>query len=264
MAAGAPLLSDEQRASTLARYERHRDAWEANEALRTLYGDWYGLVGAALPSSSLGPLVEIGSGPGFASAFIPELRLSDVVLAPWHHYEISADRLPFQDGTVGALVLFDVLHHLAAPSVFFDEAARVLAPGGRVVMCEPYMSPLSLPVYRFFHEEPVEMGVDPFAGQPEDTIGKDPFDSNQAIPTLIFARDVGRAAFSRRFPRLSIRSTEHLAGLAYPASGGFGRRPLVPGPVWRALRAVERGLPAWLYKFIGFRLLVVLEKTAAP
>jgi len=34
---------------------------------------------------------------------------------------------------VGALVLFDVLHHLASPATFFEEASRVLAPGGRVV-----------------------------------------------------------------------------------------------------------------------------------
>jgi SAM-dependent methyltransferase len=257
---GSPI-TDEQRTSTLARYERHRSAWASNPALRALYADWYGRISAWLPSRSLGELVEIGSGPGFAKPFIPELRLTDVVLAPWHDYEVSADHLPFEAGTVGGLVLVDVLHHLAAPAAFFDEAARVLAPGGRLVLCEPFMSPLSYPVFHFLHEEPVVMGVDPLAGVPEDGVGKDPFDSNQAIPTLLFARSRGRSAFDRRFPSLVVKSIEYLAGLSYPASGGFSRGPLLPLPLWRALRSVEDALPSWLYRLLGFRILVVIEKT---
>ena len=49
--------------------------------------------------------------------------------APWHDREVSAEALPFADGSVGALVLFDVLHHLPSPRRFFDEAARVLRAG---------------------------------------------------------------------------------------------------------------------------------------
>ena len=116
-------ITEDQRASTLARYEKHRRAWESNAALRVLYADWYGRIRAQLPSQSLGPFIELGSGPGFANAFIPELRLSDIVVAPWHHQEISADHLPFEPGTVGALVLVDVLHHLATPAAFWATIA---------------------------------------------------------------------------------------------------------------------------------------------
>ena len=31
-------------------------------------------------------------------------------------------------------------------------------------MCEPYVSPLSYPIYKFFHEEPLALRVDPLAG----------------------------------------------------------------------------------------------------
>ena len=65
---------------------------------------------------------------------------------PWHDREISAETLPFGDGTLGALVLFDVLHHLLAPGRFFPEATRVLRTGGRVIMCESYVGPFSYPV----------------------------------------------------------------------------------------------------------------------
>lgn len=250
------MLTDQQRSSTLERFERHRQAWEENVCLRPLYAEWYGRVRAHLPPRELGPWIELGSGPGFAREFIPELQLSDLVRAPWHDHEMSAERLDMPDSSVGALVLFDVLHHLSRPSAFFDEAARVLVPGGRVVLCEPYLTPLSYVAYRFFHEEDVKLGVDPLAVQSSD--GKHPFESNQAIPTLMFGRF--REAFARRFPQLAVLSMERFAGPSYAVSGGFGRRPLVPAPVWRALYGVERRLPDWAFRLLGFRMLVVLEQ----
>jgi len=253
------VLTDEQKARTLARFQEHRRAWGANPALRALYADWYGRVAAALPPAALGPLVELGSGPGFARGFIPEMLLTDVVRAPWHDREVSAERLPFDDGGVGALVLFDVLHHLPSPRRFFAEAVRVLPPGGRVVMCEPFLSPLSFPVYRFLHEEPVDMRADPLADQ-QSAAARDPFDSNQAIPTLLFDRRRGSAVFERAFPSLAVRRVELLAGPSYPASGGFSRPALLPQPLWRALHRLEGLLPAAAFRLIGFRMLVVVER----
>ena len=252
--------TEEQRARTLERFEAHRRAWASNAALRALYEDWYGKIRAQLPSATLGPFIELGSGPGFARTFIPELQLSDLVRAPWHDHAIdAATRLPFDDRSLGALVLFDVLHHLASPSTFFAEATRVLAPGGRVIMCEPALSPLSYPAYRWFHDEDLNLGVDPFADM--SLLSKDPFESNQAIPQLMFARASGRAMFAQRFPALELKSLERFAGPAYAASGGFGHRPLLPLPLWKRLYALEAMLPAAAFCALGFRMLVVLEKT---
>ncbi|HEY4187511.1 MAG TPA: methyltransferase domain-containing protein [Polyangia bacterium] len=255
-------ITDEQRARTLARFADHQRAWDSNAALRALYADWYGRIRAQLPDPGLGPWVELGSGPGFARRFIPALQLSDVVRAPWHDHEISADALPFAAGSLGALVLFDVLHHLAAPAAFFTEATRALAPGGRIILCEPYVSALSFPVYRWFHEEPLIMKADPFADHSADAESRDPFDSNQAIPTLMFAREGGRNTFCTRFPALEVTKVERLAGLAYPSSGGFNARPMLPFPLWRALCRIEKALPEWAFRLIGFRVLIVLRKNS--
>jgi len=249
-------LTPEQREATLRRFEVHRRAWERNALLRLLYGDWYRRIAALLPAESLGPRVEIGSGPGFGARFIPGLVMTDVVSAPWHAAEVAAENLPYADASVGALVLFDVLHHIPAPLSFFGEAARVLAPGGRIVLCEPFVSPLSWPVYNFIHEEPVDMRADPFGALPLS--GDDPFDSNQALPTLLFGRL--RDEFARRFPTLRIVSSEPAAGYSYPASGGFSHGPLLPAPLWGALKAIDDRLPAWLLRIVGFRLFTVLEK----
>ena len=256
-------LDADVRARTIARFEQHRRAWDENPALRTLYGEWYGRVAAALPPASFGPRVELGSGPGFARPFIPDLELTDLVKAPWHDREVSAEALPYADSSLGAIVLFDVLHHVPTPRAFFAEAMRALRVGGRIVLCEPYISPLSYPVYKFLHEEPVEMFVDPLAplaplAPAAAASERDPFDSNQAIPTLMFGAK--RGAFEDAFPKLVVRTVERLAGLSYPASGGFSRGPLLPQALWRALHAFEARLPAALFRFAGFRMLVTLEK----
>ena len=257
--ASAPALSDELRARTLERFEDHRRAWAQNRALRALYADLYARIAAALPPAALGQRVELGSGPGFAREFIPGIVLTDLVAAPWHDREASAEALPFADGSAGALVLFDVLHHLPSPRRFFAEAARVLAPGGRIVMCEPYVSPVSWPVYKFLHEEPLDLGADPLALHPTAGDGaRDPFDANQAIPTLLFGRN--RSAFEAAFPALAIKRVEHLTGFSFPASGGFSHRPFLPWALWSLLHRFDAQVPAAVMRWTAFRMFVVIER----
>jgi SAM-dependent methyltransferase len=247
----------ELRKSALDRFEQHRRVWASNEAIRTLYQKWYGRIRDKLPPPSLGRWLELGSGPGFAREVIPELELSDVVKAPWHDHEIAAESLPLADGSLGALVLFDVLHHLRQPGRFLAEAVRVLRPGGRVVLLEPYVGPLSFPVYKLLHEERCDFSSDPLGG--DLVTSDDPFDGNQALPTLLLYRR--RDELARRFPELPLREIECLAGPTYPASGGLSRSPLVPLPLWRAMVQLEDRLPAALFRLVGFRLLAVLERT---
>jgi SAM-dependent methyltransferase len=248
------MVEDPVRERTLARFEAHRRAWQENQPLRLLYQRWYGRVRAALPAQ--GPWNELGSGPGFARDFVPGLLLTDVVAAPWHDRQVDAQALPFDDGSVGALVLFDVLHHLPSPARFFAEATRVLRPGGRLIACEPYVSPLSYPVYRFLHQEGLVMRADPWA---ESLDGSDPFQSVQSRPTRLFAD--GARDLVRRFPAFRLIALERLAGPSYPAAGGFSRPPLLPLPLWRALVALEDRLPEAAFRWIGFRLLAVLERS---
>jgi len=252
----AAALTSDQREDTLRRFRKHQAAWDRNSALRALYQEWYERIRQALEGAAPGLHIEIGSGPGFARTFIPELLLTDLVAAPWHDLEVDSNHLPYPDGELGAIVLLDVLHHLASPAGFFDEAIRALAPGGRIVICDPYIGPLSYLVYKFFHEEPFDLSVD--AVNLDLDPAKDPFDSNQAIATLLFGRQ--RLKFEQRFPQLEIITTERMAGLSYPASGGFSRRPLLPEGAWKLLRAGERRLPRFLNPWIGFRMFVVLQR----
>lgn len=247
-----------------ARFARHRAALADNPALRELYARWYRQVGARLPARDLGPWIELGAGPGLSAEFIPGLVRTDLVGAPWLALRTSAEALPFASARVGALVLFDVLHHLGSARAFFQEADRVLRPGGRVVLCEPCVSPLSYPVYRFLHEEGLSYRGDPWEaaidgpGRPSAAAPRDPFAGNQAVPTRLFSD--GGTELARRFPRLAMIERRRFAGLSYPLSGGFGRRPLLPLSWWRALDGLETCLPGRAFDLVGFRMLVVVEK----
>ena len=66
----------------------------------------------------------------------------------------SALALPFRSESVSAVLMLNVLHHLPDPAAFFSECERVLKPGGRVCLIEPYVSPLSRQLVRPLHHEP--------------------------------------------------------------------------------------------------------------
>ena len=253
-------MSRSIREGTLARFRAQRRTWDSNLALRTLYGYWYAEIRSALAPVGVGFVLEIGSGPGFARQFLPGIRTSDTVKAEWHDYELDAvQSWPVEAESVDAIVLFDVLHHLADIPAFFGHAVAALRCGGRLIVMEPYISPVSHPVYRFLHEEAADMRANPFVAQ--TAVGRDPFESNQALPTLLFGRYLDE--FNGRCPALRIIDRRVYSGFSYVASGGFSHRPWLPTQLWQLLFALDRCMPAWLARLNAFRMLVVMEKRPA-
>ena len=100
--------------------------------------------------------------------------------------------------------------------------------GGRLAMMEPAMTTLGRWFYHYFHEEPVDMTADPYAPV---TINpdRDPFDANQAIPTLLFRDAASRARLESAIPSLRVLSVDWQSLFAYPMSGGFQNWSLIPG-----------------------------------
>ena len=169
----------------------------------------------------------------------------------------DAQRLPFAANTFDNVVMLDVLHHIEYPAIFFREAERVLRPGGRIVMVEPGITPGSTLFFRFFHQEPVDMSADPLIeGAPSSD--KDPYDSNQAIPTLIAGR--ARRRFAAMFPNLMIRERQGFSFAAYPLSGGFKPWSAISEKMARLLLKLEAPFEPLLGRLLGFRLLLVFEK----
>jgi len=116
---------------------------------------------------------------------------------------------------------------------------------------------LSFPVYRFLHAEGMEWDTDPFLDQSSER--KEPFEGNQAIPTLIFQKN--REKFLEKFSGLRIVQEQKMDVLLYPLSGGFHQRSFCPLALWRLLVGVEELLRP-LNRYLAFRLFLVLEKSS--
>jgi len=151
--------------------------------------------------------------------------------------------------------LLDVFHHLSYPKRFLREAMRVLRPGGRLVMIEPNVSMVSWVFFKLLHEEPVLLGEDPFDPTPRS--GPSPYESNQAIPYLVFVRKV--RTLKEVVPNLEVLWTRRFSLWAYPLSGGFQPWTLLPAGLAKPLLRLEAKLSPWLGRLTGFRLMVVAQ-----
>ena len=238
------------------RQVEHQRVWNSKPTLRFLYADYHRRLLDACPS---GPILDIGGGTAHVKAFRQDVTSIDILPFPGIDLVADAHRLPFRDGAFGGIVMLDVLHHLERPVEFLREAARVLRPGGVLAMIEPGMSPVAYPFYDRIHQEPADMSVDPFA--PPSTVGpRDPFDSNQAIPTLLFARHRNRDALRQLVPEFEVRTVDWLSLIAFPLSGGFKSWCLIPARLAKPLVRLEDAMPAPLRRFFGFRLFTVLAR----
>jgi SAM-dependent methyltransferase len=235
--------------------EDYRRLWERKPVLRVVYDDFYDRIAAACRQ---GVTIEIGGGIGNLRRRLSQVVATDIQSAPWLDCVADAQRLPFADASAANIVMVDVLHHLEFPAVFFREAARVLRPAGRVVMVEPAITWGSTLFYRLFHHEPVCTSAEALTdGSPDPR--RDPYASNQAIPTLLATRD--RARFHRLFPALFIERVEWFSLVAYPLSGGFKPWSLVGEGMARRMLRIERAIEPVLGRLAAFRMLLVVEKS---
>jgi SAM-dependent methyltransferase len=95
-------------------------------------------------------VLDAGCGEKPYLSFFPNAQLVGVDLPPSEIYPGSHKRakadvfgdvcqLPFKDATFDGVLSIFVITHLAEPQKFFDEAYRVLRPGGILVVCERQM-----------------------------------------------------------------------------------------------------------------------------
>jgi SAM-dependent methyltransferase len=233
---------------------KRREVWKSKEILRRLYHKWYGIIGNAI---NPGTIMEIGGGSGNLKEFFPDAISSDILFVSWLDVVADAHHLPFKEGGIDNIVLFDVLHHLWRPVSFFSDAARVLKQGGRILIMEPYVSWTSSLVYRFIHSEGMDRNIDPF--QIDCSVkGESPFSGNQSITTLIFEKYKER--FIAACPHFRIIRQERSDFILYPLSGGFNNPSLCPMFLYNLFDRLEKILKP-LSRFLAFRIFVVLERT---
>lgn len=110
-----------------------------------LYSTWR----RKLAKKAHGGLLEVGCGEGnflrraardFSFACGLDLSREGLKRASRHQLPLNlgdAQNLPFKSESFEFLIAFDLVEHLPAPEKFFDEAVRILKPGGELVLTTP-------------------------------------------------------------------------------------------------------------------------------
>lgn len=204
--------------------------------LTAVYDEWYRRIAAGLPAIE-GTVLELGSGAGHCDRHISHVITSEVFFCSTIQLVADAQRLPFSNKSLRAIVFTNVMHHMPDVCEFLKEASRCLREGGRILMIEPWVTPWSRFVYTRFHHEPF---------CPEATDWTFPSTgplsgANGAIPWIVFVRD--RKRFEAKFPEFEIQQIKPFMPLRYLVSGGVGMRSLMPGfshSIWeRAEKMLE-------------------------
>ena len=221
--------------------------------LRQVYRVWYTSIAAALPRGR-GGVLELGSGAGFLSDFVPNLITSEVFYCPGVRAVLNGMQMPFATGALHTILMINVLHHLPRPRLFFAEAARSVHPGGAIVMIEPWVTGWSRFVYSRLHHEP----FCPEALEWESQSAGPLSGANGALAWIIFHRD--RHQFEKEFPELQIETIRPCMPIAYLLSGGMSMRKLMPGRTFGFWQQIEHALQPWMESLAMFAQ-VVLQRT---
>jgi SAM-dependent methyltransferase len=215
--------------------ERRKRIISLKPFLKAIYDEWYAMLAAALPPGD-GDVVELGSGGGYCKRFIPGLITSEVFCCSDVQLVLDAQRLPFADKSLRAIVMTNVLHHMPEVSRFFAEASRCLRSGGKILMIEPWVTSWSRFVYGHLHPEPFDPDARDWAFASSGHLSG----ANVAIPWIVFVRD--HETFASRFPTLAIEQIRPFLPFRYLVSGGVGMRSLMPGFTHVAWAGLERTL----------------------
>lgn len=132
-------------------FEARAGEWDAIRSLHVADSEVEAAMAAALGDGRVGTLVDIGTGTGRMLELFGDraetavgidrssemLRLARAKLAGRAELR-QADlyRLPLADGAADVAILHHVLHFTAQPEAAIAEAARVLGPGGRLLIAD--------------------------------------------------------------------------------------------------------------------------------
>jgi SAM-dependent methyltransferase len=197
-------------------------------------------------------MIELGSGGGFLKELIPNVICSDVIDLPTNDMTFSALDMPFTNNSVGGIFMVDTMHHIPDCEQFLNEASRILAKGGKMIMIEPANSTWGRFIYKNFHHEPFDTKggwTIPFTGPLSG--------ANIALPWIVFVRD--KELFKQKYPKLEIEAVQYLHPFTYLFSGGVLRSQLLPNFTYPLIRFIDKLLPK-ITKQLSMFMMIKIKK----
>jgi ArsR family transcriptional regulator len=154
-AARLVAVQADRAAAAQAYFDAHAEEWDAIRSLHVAEGQVEAAITDLLSDVPVGRMVDIGTGTGrmiellgpttssaigidrspemlrFARARMARAGMERVDLRQGDMYA-----LPLDDGTAETVVLHQVLHYAQAPAAAIAEAARLIAPNGRLLIVD--------------------------------------------------------------------------------------------------------------------------------
>lgn len=181
-----------------------------------------------------GGFLELGTGVMPMKRLDSRIESSDVVAGPNIDRIIDAQNMDISDNSLSTIFAQNVFHHLDDPAKFLNEVARVLRPGGVLILLEPYHNRLSRLLYpRLFRSETFDM-----AGSWKEDKVSAMVGANQALSHIVFVRD--QEKYRSSFPGLEIVETNFCGGgVRYLLSGGLNFKQLAPSITFPHIKRLE-------------------------
>jgi len=202
----ADSIQGERQEAAQAYFRANAGEWDTIRALHVAEADLEAAVSAALGSGPFDFLVDLGTGTGrVLELFGPRFRrglgldlnpamlayarakLARAGLAHAQVRQANIYDLPLADRSADAVVMHLVLHFLSDPQRAVREAARVLAPGGRLLIVDFAPHELEFLREEYAHERLGFAG--PLIGQWLAEFGLEPMESRDLAPGAGAQRD---------------------------------------------------------------------------
>jgi SAM-dependent methyltransferase len=207
--------------------------------------------------------VEVGAGTGLSKLFIQNKNflLSDYSNDEWLDVKnVDALNTPFKNEEFDFVVSSNMIHHVPYPVKFFEEMARILKPGGVLLIQEINASFFMRLVLRLMRHEGYSYAANVFHRDEICTDPNDLWSANCAIPNLLFDDE---AVFKKNIPYFAIEKRGFSEFFLFLNSGGvIAKTFCVPLPffVLRIVKGLDDVLSAVFPKIFALQRQIVLRK----
>lgn len=209
--------------------------------------------------------IELGSGIAASKDFVraKNFLVSDFLDSNWLDVKnIDALQTGFTSNSFDFVVVSNTIHHLAFPKIFFQEASRILKPGGKLIIQDIYTSLFMRLLLRVKKHEGYNENIDVFSEQVPCNEVYDPWSANCSIPKLLFK---SRKKFNLELPDWRITHYKNVEFLKFANSGGVIAKTNYIKLSPRLLRLQDKvdQFLCWIFpEMFSLQIQIVLTKTS--
>jgi len=237
---------------------RQRENIINNPGLRSYFSFLYKIVNQEL--EKFDSILEVGAGAAISEIFL-EQRIVRTDILPFNDFDVmghcSMENLPFKESQFEAVLAFDSIHHSEKPSKSILELLRVTREGGKIILVEPFVSPLSYLPYKMFHHEDTSWDFREKGSIALSSRNLNPAMGDQGVSRFIINQLSNWR--STNFPKLIVSIT-YLSPFSFFATGGVSSPLKTPKIFVNFLIQVETLIPNFIMKFLASRVILTITK----